>query len=178
MQQGWIRLDSEAARGRVEPAINRKAKKEMETVQKRIRHLQARDFSGENEAKGALAQELKKLTLLRVGNQGVSPIKRYASKGKPGTKTAVKREDWKCKMEIEIDPDLVGNAISMGACFVLGTNVDPNDFGAKEVLGTYKAQSSLEQGFRFIQDQTFLADSLFLKKPAPIEALLRVMCLS
>ena len=172
MQQRWIVFDSEAARGRVEPAINRKAKKEMETVQKRIRPLQARDFSGENEAKGALAQELKKLTLLRVGNQGVSPIQRYASKGKPGPKTPVKRVDWKCKMEIEIDPDLVENAISMG------TNVDPNDFGAKEVLDTYKAQSSLEQGFRFIQGQTFLADSLFLKKPAPIEALLRMMCLS
>ena len=172
MQQRWIGFDSEAARGRVEPAISRKAKTEMETVQKRIRHLQARDFSGENEAKGALAQELKKLKLLRVGNQGVSPIKRYASKGKPGAKTPVKRVDWKCKMEIEIDPDLVENAISMG------TNVDPNDFGAKEVLDTYKAQSIVEQGFRFIQGQTFLADSLFLKKPAPIEALLRVMCLS
>jgi len=178
MQQRWIVFDSEAARGRVEQTINRKAKKEMETVQKRIRHLQARDFSCENEAQGALAQELKKLKLLRVGNQGVSPIKRYATKGKPGPKTPVKRVDWKCKVEIEIDQDLVENAISMGACFVLGTNVDPNDFGAKEVLDTYKAQSSVEQGFRFIKGKTFFADSLFLKKPARIEALLTVMCLS
>jgi len=85
MQQRWIRLDSEAARGRVEPAISRKAKTEMETVQKRIRHLQARDFSGENEAKVALAQELKKLKLLRIGNQGDEPYQTVCQQGKTGS---------------------------------------------------------------------------------------------
>ena len=47
------------------------------------------------------------------------------------------------------------------------------------MLATYKSQSSsVERGFRFLKDPMFFADSLFLKKPSRIMALLMVMGLS
>lgn len=46
-----------------------------------------------------------------------------------------------------------------------------------EILTTYKAQSSSERGFRFLNDPMFLASTLLLKKVERIMALLMVMTL-
>jgi len=44
-----------------------------------------------------------------------------------------------------------------------------------EVLVQYKNQQKVERGFRFLKDPMFLADSLFLKSPKRIMALMMVM---
>ncbi|MEA3344899.1 MAG: IS1634 family transposase [Chloroflexota bacterium] len=50
---------------------------------------------------------------------------------------------------------------------------------ADKLLEDYKSQGeSVERSFRFLKDPLFFADSLFLKKPARIMALLMVMGLS
>jgi len=61
--------------------------------------------------------------------------------------------------------------------FILATN-DP-DLPAEEVLSNYKTQAhSVERGFRFLKDPLFFADSLFLKTPSRIMALIMVMGLA
>lgn len=47
-----------------------------------------------------------------------------------------------------------------------------------ELLATYKAQQTVERGFRFLKSPEFLTSSLYLKKPERIEALLMVMTCS
>ena len=47
----------------------------------------------------------------------------------------------------------------------------------EEVLIEYKGQSGTERGFKFIKDDTFQVDSVFLKTPARIDALMMVMAL-
>ncbi len=42
----------------------------------------------------------------------------------------------------------------------------------------YKSQQRVERGFRFLKSPEFLSDSLFLKNPERIEALLMLMTLS
>ena len=44
-----------------------------------------------------------------------------------------------------------------------------------KMLSTYKEQQSVEKGFRFLKSPDFLTNSIFLKKPERIEALLMVM---
>jgi transposase len=62
--------------------------------------------------------------------------------------------------------------------FILATNdMDVTAFPAQELLKTYKAQQSVERGFRFLKSPDFLVSSFFLKKPERIEALLMVMTL-
>ena len=68
--------------------------------------------------------------------------------------------------------DLVGQR----SCF--GNQPRPQELDEWAVLDTYKAQSSVEPGFQFLRSQPFLADALFWNKPAPIEGLLTLMCLS
>jgi transposase len=62
--------------------------------------------------------------------------------------------------------------------FVLATNqLDEVVLSNEGVLLEYKAQSGVERGFKFIKDDTFQVDSIFLKTPERIEALMMVMAL-
>jgi transposase len=64
--------------------------------------------------------------------------------------------------------------------FIIATNqLDTTALSAATMLSVYKAQGlTVERGFRFLKDPMFFADSLFLKKPSRIMALLMVMGLS
>ena len=62
--------------------------------------------------------------------------------------------------------------------FVLSTNnLNHEKFPPQEVLKIYKAQQSVERGFRFLKSPDFLIFSFYLKKPQRIKALLMVMTL-
>jgi transposase len=62
--------------------------------------------------------------------------------------------------------------------FILATNdMDTESFPASRMLEEYKAQQGVERGFRFLKDPWFMVDSVFLKSPRRIEALMIVMTL-
>jgi len=66
--------------------------------------------------------------------------------------------------------------IKRKSCFILATNeLDVQALPDTEVLVQYKNQQKVERGFRFLKDPMFLADSLFLKSPKRIMALMMVM---
>lgn len=64
--------------------------------------------------------------------------------------------------------------------FIIATNVrDSDELTDQQMLSIYKAQGvSVERGFRFLKDPMFFAESLYLKSPKRIMALLMVMTLS
>ena len=64
--------------------------------------------------------------------------------------------------------------------FIIATNeTDERKLPAEQLLEVYKAQGSfVERGFRFFKDPTFYVESLYLKIPKQIMALLMVMGLS
>ncbi len=65
-----------------------------------------------------------------------------------------------------------------GGIFVLATHqIDPEALTPETLLFHYKGQSKIERGFRFLTDPYFLTDSLFLKKPERITALMMIMTL-
>lgn len=62
--------------------------------------------------------------------------------------------------------------------FVLATNqLDETILLNDEILSEYKGQSGTERGFKFFKDDTFQVDSVFLKTPERIDALMMVMTL-
>ncbi len=62
--------------------------------------------------------------------------------------------------------------------FVLATNqLNELILSNEAVLSEYKGQSGTERGFKFIKDDTFQVDSVFLKTPERIDALMMVMTL-
>lgn len=61
---------------------------------------------------------------------------------------------------------------------MLATNqLDTKALPDEKMLPEYKAQSGCETGFKFIKDDAFEVDSIFLKKPERISALMVVMTL-
>lgn len=64
--------------------------------------------------------------------------------------------------------------------FILATNVlDTNTLSNEKMIEAYKSQAtSVENGFKFLKDPIFFAESFFVKKPERLEALLMIMAVS
>jgi transposase len=62
--------------------------------------------------------------------------------------------------------------------FVLASNdLDVQSLSDLQILQEYKGQQGVERGFRFLKDPWFMVDSIFLKSPKRIEALMMIMAL-
>lgn len=61
--------------------------------------------------------------------------------------------------------------------FILATNILEN-LNPSQIIAAYKGQQYSENGFRFLKDPLFFADSVFLKNPSRIEAMAMLMGLS
>ena len=79
----------------------------------------------------------------------------------------------------EFSPGIEEAKVSLGK-FILATNeMDNQNLPAAAMLENYTDQGiSVERGFRFLKDPLFFADSLFLKNPARIMALIMIMGLA
>jgi transposase len=74
--------------------------------------------------------------------------------------------------------DRMHSLILKEATFIIGTNeLDETRLSDLAVLQTYKDQQKVERGFRFLKDPMFQANTLFLKSPQRITALLMIMTL-
>ena len=56
-------------------------------------------------------------------------------------------------------------------------DLDEQSCSDEQMLAEYKQQQGVERGFRFLKDPWFIVDSIFLKSPKRIEALMMVMTL-
>ena len=60
----------------------------------------------------------------------------------------------------------------------MATNdLNEQSFSDEKMLHEYKQQQCIERGFRFLKDPWFMVDSVFLKSPKRIEALMMIMTL-
>ncbi len=104
---------------------------------------------------------------------------RYRQPGRP-TEDSPSDTVWCFDAElIQNETEITAVRASHGKYVIATNDLDETRLSAMEMLTTYKSQStSVERGFRFLKDPMFFADSLFLKKPSRIMALLMVMGLS
>jgi transposase len=133
-------------------------------------------FETKKEAQQALQEFEKKLLFTRVIVSQVRAIPRYKKRGKP-SKDA-KPDYFSYQIEGCLASLLLPREtrLKRKSCFILATNeISDQALPASEVLVQYKNQQKVERGFRFLKDPMFLADSLFLKSPKRIMALMMVM---
>jgi len=78
---------------------------------------------------------------------------------------------WREQARVRPDAERIGYAKQLGACYVLGTNIEAAQLSDVEVIGGYKGQAKAEGGFRFLKDPLFFVSSLFVKKPCRIQRL-------
>jgi len=94
---------------------------------------------------------------------------RYAKRGRPKKGEGKAVSDYKVKASFERDTSAIGMLLNRKGRFILATN----DIDREE----HTDQQSVERGFRFLKDPWFMVDSIFLKLPRRVEALMMIMTL-
>jgi transposase len=176
--QRWLVVRSEQAKKRESATLEKAIAKEKERLDKLCWHLKNREFACETDAKAHL-ETLKKGIKFHQLTYEITAIERYETPGRPKKNATGNVTRYFIKAQPVPDQGKKDKALSRKGIFLLATNqLDKKTLPSATILHNYKEQQSVERGFAFLKDPIFMADTLFLKKPERIEALMVVMCLS
>lgn len=177
IKQRWLLVFSEQAYMREKKTLEKKIEKEEEKLKQALWHFENKVFHCEKDAVKAFEAVKKEYKLHTIDGRVVS-VNKYAGRGKPkrGAEKVVvgyKMETWFGPNEVKIY-----KILSSKGRFILATNeLDSENYRDEQILEEYKEQQNVEGGFRFLKDPWFMVDSIFLKLPRRIEALMMVMTL-
>jgi transposase len=174
VKQKWLLIHSEQAKKREEHSLTKRMLKKADTERKSFKSLSQQRFSCEHDAEKSLNLWRKKQRYSDVIEEIMSvPI--YGKKGQPKKGQVPERIEFKITGNLFITLEKRADAIKQLGFFIIATNDLSEDMSMDKMLSTYKEQQSVEKGFRFLKSPDFLTNSIFLKKPERIEALLMVM---
>jgi transposase len=177
MAQRWLLVYSEQAYAREKKTLERNLEKKEAALKKVIWHLGNEVFGCDKDAEREIEKLKADYPLYHVAGE-VVPILKYADRGKPaaGEKPVVR--GYKVDLMLERKEEEVEALLNRKGRFILATNdLDEAGYPNERMLSEYKEQQKVEGGFRFLKDPWFMVDSVFLKLPSRIEALMMVMTL-
>jgi transposase len=145
-------------------------------AEKVLKTLQNQEFACEKDARQAVAKAAKKLKW-QTETATYHPLKKYPQPGRPPKGAQRQVVGWQVKAACQVDTDQLEEAQQRLGRFLLATNeLNQDRLSDEALLESYKAQgTTVERGFRFLKDPLFFADSLFLKSPARIMAMIMIM---
>ncbi len=177
IEQRWLLVFSEQAYQREKKTLEKKLKAEDQKLKQQLWHLGNEEFACEGDALRALRKVEQRTGLYRIESRVVSILK-YGKRGRPkqGEEKAV--SVYKIKASFERNSSEIDMLLNRKGRFILATNdIDREGYTDQAMLEEYKEQQSVERGFRFLKDPWFMVDSIFLKLPSRIEALMMIMTL-
>ncbi|HDN80898.1 MAG TPA: IS1634 family transposase [Chloroflexi bacterium] len=178
--QRWIIVYSEAARKRDLAALEKRIEREAEKIEKEMRKLAKEEFASAEALSAAVGRKERGWQYHRVEFTCVANP-HYGRRGRPAADAEPEWIGWCIEgWQVRQDEEAVERARARCGKFILATNeLDARALPAEEILLAYKGQGvGPERGFRFLKDPMFFADSLFLKSPRRIMALIMVMGLA
>lgn len=179
IKQRWLVVFSEAAYQRELKTLDRARAREMKKIETEWRKLKQVTFKCEPDADKACKRFNRRWKYHQLETEIVS-LSQYARRGRPSADDEPEIVGYKVQGEIVVSELLMDEAKKSLGKFIIATNEkDPSRLSPEAMLAHYTAQGvSVERGFRFLKDPMFFADSLFLKKPERIMALVMIMGLS
>ncbi len=176
-KQRWVIFFSQEAYEREIKTLNKRIKKAHETQEKAWWHLSKRVFACKADALKAVKQQSKSLIYHTVEAKVVE-VKQHGGRGRPKAGQEGKLVGYKIAYRLHRAEDVIAKRKASKGRFILATNLlDESRLSNEALLKEYKAQSGTEKSFKFIKNNTFKVDSVFLKTPERIEALMMVMTL-
>jgi transposase len=177
--QRWLVVFSQAAYDREVQTLTRAEEKELQTAEKQWHKLSGQTFSCQADAQKS-ADQFNQRWKLHHAHEEVVPITHYARRGRPAAEDQPEIIGYALQGQVVNDPERVEAAKHNLGKFIIATNeLDPHKLSVASMLSNYADQGvSVERGFRFLKDPLFFADSLFLKKPERIMALMMIMGLA
>jgi len=179
IEQRWLIIHSAQAYEREIKSFESALVKEGERNAKKLKHLRNEAFACEADAKKA-AQRFSKALRHQSLSYSIHPRNLYGRKGRPPKDAQPQEVQWYISAELQENPEAIEESRKSKGMFVVATNeLDGERLSNGQLLEAYKDQGvSVERGFRFLKDPLFYAESLYLKSPQRIMALLMVMTLS
>lgn len=176
IEQQWILYKSEHARARESKTIAKNLLQESTQSAKTAKKLMIKPFFCEADATEALNEFQSKNTHLLITDKCIHQQAKFKCKGRPKPNQEPDHYEYFLNFDISMNTDILRERIEEeSGYFILATN--SLALNAQELLEQYKSQQRVERGFRFLKSPEFLSDSLFLKKPERIEAMLMIMTL-
>lgn len=176
--QRWLVVYSEAANTRAQAQVRKVLAKQSEADVRALAKLSRKFFACREDATQALEALIKNLKACTLVSYDICKVAHYNSPGRPAKDAAPSHLSYRIEGQLATPLALRDERLVRESCFVLATNeADKQALPDVEVLAGYRGQAFPERGFRFLKDPMFLADSLFLKSPQRIMALMMVMTL-
>ncbi len=177
IEQRWLLVYSEQAYAREKKTMERNLEKKEAELKKAIWHLGNEVFGCETDAETEVSKLRKQYPLYHVDGQAI-PVLKYAARGKPSAESKPEVKGYRLDLVLERKQEEVDAILNRKGRFILATNdLDASSYPDARMLSEYKEQQKVEGGFRFLKDPWFMVDSVFLKSPRRIEALMMVMTL-
>lgn len=179
IRQRWLLIYSQQAYVRESKGLDKQVAQAGEKAEKEWLALQRTTFPCESDAQAALTRLAEHLAWHTPLAQ-IIPVKKYAKVGRPSKDAVAQIVGWQVTGQLTRKDVVVEDARQWLGRFIVATNIlDEALLPDRSLLNCYKDQSSaVERGFRFLKDPMFFADSLFLKSPARIMAMIMVMGLA
>lgn len=177
VEQRWLLVYSEQSYTREKKTFERKLEKQEELLKKLLWHLGNEIFSCESDAIKEVNKVIKKFSYHCV-DINITPALKHGKAGRPKHGIAGEVIGYQVQSNVKRNGDEIEVYLNRKGRFILATNdLDKEAFSDKKMLEEYKQQQNVERGFRFLKDPWFMVDSIFLKSPRRIEALMMVMTL-
>ena len=179
IKQRWLLVYSKQAQEREEKQLRRRIAKQQKAIETKWHKLCRTRFSCQEDAQAALQKFSGQLRWWQVVAQ-VAPITKHKRRGRPVRGQLPEVIGWQIQGDLSLDEAIVAEKAQWLGRFILATNIlDEERLPDQQLLSCYKEQSSsVERGFRFLKDPMFFADSLFLKSPVRIMAMIMIMGLA
>jgi transposase len=176
VEQRWLLVFSQAAYDREMISLRKDFAKKSEAELKAFNKLCNEAHDEECIAQKAFSQFLKKCKYLSINPLSFEKKAIYAKKGRPSKTDIPTGFQYFIRGEAYTKRETFETMAHTKGKFIVATNdLDKQSFSNLMCFETYKGQSKVERGFRFLKDPQFLASTLFVKKPERVEALLFIM---
>ena len=177
IEQRWLLVFSKQAYEREKKTLEKKLKQKEEELKQTLWHFEKQEFHCERDAWKAF-EELKEGYKLHAIKAQMVPVCKYTDRGRPKKGAEKVIVGYKMDTTFERNQEEIVKLLNKKGRFILATNeLDAEGYKNAQILKEYKEQQNVEGGFRFLKDPWFMVDSIFLKLPSRIEALMMIMTL-
>ena len=179
VKQRWLVVYTQAAHGRAEQAVNKQHLKQSQAEYKALTALANRSFACVADAEAALAYLQKALKVVALQDPRIVEVAGFKGKGRPRKGQTPDAVSYRIEAGVASVLETRRRKVQQKSCFILASNqLEASQLSHEEMLDYYTpGQQKVEGGFRFLKDPWFMANTLFLKSPKRIMALMMIMTL-
>jgi transposase len=175
--QRWLLVFSQQAYEREAKTWHKQIDKQEQDLIKQTNKLRNQVFACEADARQAVEQMQKNQPYFKLEAR-VETIKKYAKAGRPKAAASPQNLGYQVQVMVMRCQEAIDKQLRSKGRFILASNdCDDQTYSDEQLLADYKAQQTVEHGFRFLKNPDFMADTLFLKTPRRIAALMMIMTL-